>query len=849
MTTALPNQKKGAGLAGTGAVRNNNNIAQSSEFATVKQRLRDGMRQGQMHICIRDNGRLAGGYAAAGRLTESDVAQLENIAVDLSINADDGRRQWRLAVAHGCKEPLHRDGHALTWDSTIGHDGAPPPEPPPMPGPADDWQLDGCRYLKALFHPDELVNIVVDCAKSGDKFRPSGRGSNAPRDLWIRHAADGIIAKTVHADAGAWVRLNPVDNEGITDLDITAYRHCLVESDDMPLADQWRQIQLLRLPCSAIVHSGAKSLHAVVRIDAADADQYKQRVAYLYETCNKAGLTVDPANRNPSRLSRLPGVMRGAGKQYLLDVNTGAASWESWEAEQERRAAIVAAAEWPEPAPLGGIAEPLAKWPCWALPAPLRDMVDQMGLNMGTDAAMASMAVIGAASTALGNRAQVLIKSDHRQFGNLYVMIAAEVGGGKTPLFKAVPNPLIKWQRREREKYLADLRAYRARKERIEAQQKKLRRAVESGKDVLPEQADAEFAALDAELGAEPTEPALFTNDATSEAIGRLMAANGECLGVISGEARKVLAIAKGRYADGGDIDLWLAGHGGDYIRIDRAGRESLTLTAPCLSATIATQPDSMTALGKSDALRESGFLARWLYVVPDPKLGLYNRGNIPHATAERYQRLLIDMIDMPLATDDNGVPCPHRIRLSADAFELFVEYTDTLTHERTANRETIPLAMQSWLSKLAEHAARLALLFHCCERSGAWTGDEISEETLGNAIAVCDALRPHAARAFAAMGDSIDVVRGRQVLAWIVKNVDKLRQWREQDGTGAILAVKARDVVRAGVAGLSKSVDAASTLDYLEERGWLRRHDVNEPGRKTATHYAINPAAIEVKA
>ena len=66
-----------------------------------------------------------------------------------------------------------------------------------------------------------------------------------------------------------------------------------------------------------------KSLHAIVRIEAGSYDEYRRRVDRLYEICRKNGLEVDSQNRNPSRLSRMPGVMRAGKKQYLLDTNIG----------------------------------------------------------------------------------------------------------------------------------------------------------------------------------------------------------------------------------------------------------------------------------------------------------------------------------------------------------------------------------------------------------------------------------------------------------------------------------------------------------------------------------------------
>lgn len=68
----------------------------------------------------------------------------------------------------------------------------------------------------------------------------------------------------------------------------------------------------------------------LVRIDAADYSEYRKRVDYLYDVCQKNGIKVDTQNRNPSRLSRMPGIERDGKKQFLVDTNIGKDSWVEW---------------------------------------------------------------------------------------------------------------------------------------------------------------------------------------------------------------------------------------------------------------------------------------------------------------------------------------------------------------------------------------------------------------------------------------------------------------------------------------------------------------------------------------
>ena len=131
-------------------------------------------------------------------------------------------------------------------------------------------------------------------------------------------------------EAGAWIRFNPLDGNGCKNENVTEYRYALVESDSTEIDKQNAILRELELPIACLVHSGKKSLHAIVKVDAADYTEYRKRVDYLYDVCKKNGIAVDTQNRNPSRLSRMPGVTRNGKKQFLVDTNIGKSCWNEW---------------------------------------------------------------------------------------------------------------------------------------------------------------------------------------------------------------------------------------------------------------------------------------------------------------------------------------------------------------------------------------------------------------------------------------------------------------------------------------------------------------------------------------
>ena len=199
------------------------------------------------------------------------------------------------------------------------------------------------EYLRVIFQPEEHVGYVTHAYQS----QPDQNGARAwiPKDsgIWSRTAGELLTALNANPDdlgavigdwpkeCGAWIRFNPLDGQGASDRNVTAFRYALVESDESNLDEQYSIIRKLELPVAALVYSGKKSLHAICRIDAADYKEYQKRVDFLYEICKKNGLPIDRKNRNPSRLSRLPGVTRGDKVQSLIATDIGKNSWQEWE--------------------------------------------------------------------------------------------------------------------------------------------------------------------------------------------------------------------------------------------------------------------------------------------------------------------------------------------------------------------------------------------------------------------------------------------------------------------------------------------------------------------------------------
>lgn len=234
---------------------------------------------------------------------------------------------------------------AYGWDDVIGAHGADlnvvedpdQLEQHPLPRLYPKW--DPCReltrYLELLFGPDEIVGYVASTwyNREKEKHMPDKGVYTRTAGELISALAQGSIGEAIgdtNPAAGAWIRFNPLDGKGIRNENVTEYRYALVESDSIPVEQQYAVYRALELPAKVLVHSGGKSLHAIVHIGASSYNEYRDRVAYLYRVCEANGLKIDGQNKNPSRLSRMPGVMRGGKQQYIVAENVGYESFEAW---------------------------------------------------------------------------------------------------------------------------------------------------------------------------------------------------------------------------------------------------------------------------------------------------------------------------------------------------------------------------------------------------------------------------------------------------------------------------------------------------------------------------------------
>ena len=182
-------------------------------------------------------------------------------------------------------------------------------------------KVDASEVLKALF-PGEKTILFVDHLSQGQLVWSAETPAEDVRRLGKTNSE------------GAWFLLNPVtgewaEREGAkptrrSEINTTAYRHVLIEADNVALGDWLTILRKVALPIVSVTLSGNASAHAIVRVEAANRDEWLAAANKLADIVVPLG--ADPNAITAVRLTCLPGVIRKdtAQEQKLIYFNPDA---------------------------------------------------------------------------------------------------------------------------------------------------------------------------------------------------------------------------------------------------------------------------------------------------------------------------------------------------------------------------------------------------------------------------------------------------------------------------------------------------------------------------------------------
>ncbi len=492
--------------------------------------------------------------------------------------------------------------------------------------------------------------------------------------------------------------------------------------------------------------------------------------------------------------------------------------------------------EWKKPIPLGLEVPP---FPVAVLPTFIRNWVLAEAIATQTPADLPAMLVLAVVAASIAKKVEVRVRAGWIEPANIYVLSLLESGNHKSAVFADATHPLREFERAEIERLEPDVRRSQSERKVLDERIKQFETNLVKVKN------ETERRHLQHELDALITERAestyvarlkLLVDDCTSEKLGMILAEQGSRIASLSAEGG-VFDLMAGCYSKNGlaDIDLYLKGHSGEDHRTDRVSRRSVSLTRPAITMGYTIQTDVLKGLLEKPTFRGRGLLARFLYSLPESRLGTrdINPPPVPEGIAETYRRLVLALCEMPFDTDNSGETSPHYLNLSPEALGDLHRLMTMIEPELGIGGRFD--CMTDWGGKLAGAVVRIAGILHSVEHPDRPWDTLISQQTMAAAIAIGRYLVPHARAAFELMGADAELEGAKKILRWI-------KQKR-------LTEFSARDAHRAMQRRIKKAEDVAACLKKLEAHNIIRdKVEAIAPGRKSSGRpsspmFEVNPA------
>lgn len=457
-----------------------------------------------------------------------------------------------------------------------------------------------------------------------------------------------------------------------------------------------------------------------------------------------------------------------------------------------------------------------ARW----LPSPLAEFAAALAFTTETPEALSIMTVLGVISTVCTQRVVVSPKEGWQEPINIYTLIALPPANHKSWVLRRCTEPLVHWEKQRQLELEGTIKRQRSERKTQEKIIDALRlKAAKAPNSLLQHQLMQEIIEKEKTLTEVSTLPVLFTNDATPESLTALVHAQGGRLAIFSDEGG-ILETLAGLYTSGSaNMDILLKGIDGGEIRVERKDRH-LTLN-PYLTLVFTVQPTVIQALGEKKAYLGNGALDRFLYVLPQSKLGYRTHQNppIPTPIQEAYHAKISTLLQRfcgPSKTMEV-------LTLSPLAHEAWHQFQTTLEIELRPEGKLA--GCLGWGGKLCGFVLRIAGLLHLTENDAHHTTIQIS--TMQNALALGNALIGHALAAFGLVGTHQNMEDAKILYQWIYNR--KSLSFTQSEVT---FGLRNRKLI---------SERLTKALHLLQEHHIITG-PVKLPTRKPTTLYHVNP-------
>lgn len=469
----------------------------------------------------------------------------------------------------------------------------------------------------------------------------------------------------------------------------------------------------------------------------------------------------------------------------------------------------------------------LIAFPVERLPDGIKPYIEAVSESLQVPADMVSSLVLVVVSLCIQGRFWINVKPDWIESLNLYVVVVGRPSERKSPTLKEVTRPIFRYVDEENERRKPEIAEYELKKKIINGKLKVIQEAL-SKKNSKTKYTMQD--ALDCQKELEELEEVklmrLVVDDVTPEALVKAMKENDERMAIISAEGG-VFGMMAGRYSNNTNIDIFLKGYSGEYYSSIRVGREGADLRHPYLTIGLAVQPQVITDIMDNRDFRGKGLLARFLYTVPNTRVGerTYRTKEVSPFVRKEYEDLCKELLDIPDGFD-------RFIKLGPEADKLAEEYYLWIEHQLTNELEEI----EDWAGKLHGNTMRIAGVLHVIKHKANSINVLLEEDTMKSAIEIGKYYLEHSKAAFDIMGlsDPPDVQDAKYIISRIDANNKNTNNTKNE--------VTKRDLWQLCKGHFKDVEEMEPGLQCLVEHGYIARETQKTGRGRPSEKIYINP-------
>ena len=424
----------------------------------------------------------------------------------------------------------------------------------------------------------------------------------------------------------------------------------------------------------------------------------------------------------------------------------------------------------------------------------------------------------------------VEVKPDWTESINLYVLVVARPSERKSPALRETERPVFQYVKEENERRQADIAEYELKRRIISGRLKNIQESLskqgDKSKYKIQDALDCQKELSELE---EVKRLQMILDDVTPEALVKTMKENGGKIGIISAEGG-IFGMMAGRYSNNTNIDIFLKAYSGEYYSSIRVGSGGIDLEHPLLTIALAVQPQVISDIMDNKDFRGRGLLARFLYSIPNTRVGSreYRTKPINPFVREQYEKLIYELLNIP---DLTGF-AERIIKLSPEADILSEAYNQWIEHQLVNELEDI----EDWAGKLHGNTMRIAGILHVVKHRMKSVNVLLGEDTMSAAIEIGKYYLEHSKAAFDIMGlsEPQEVKDARYIISRIDHNTNNTNNTKN---------ITKRDVWQLCKGRFRTVEEMEPGLKVLEDHGYIAgvKENSGRRGRPSEKIY-INP-------